>query len=203
LYLYPHLRTTSLDFVSLHLFGAFHHVRDSLRCPTDKNESCFTFEETGIPHVAWFEEALRRHGVPTVAFDLYILVLDTEVAANALVESGWVLDTVSTRQIGGTVVEISQNPLISPDNRTRTVVLLASGWRFPLATNLPLEHVPMSDKLPSANLSFPTSSALLDALIKSYRAGPSVQQTLLLHPSCYYSYLYEYVLAATEPSFAD
>ncbi|CEL10469.1 hypothetical protein ASPCAL13588 [Aspergillus calidoustus] len=171
--------------------------------PQIRYESCLAFEQTGIPHVVWFEKALRRHGVPTVALDLYILVLDIEVAANALVESGWVLDTVSPRQIGGTVVEISQNPLITPDNRTRTVLLLASGWRFPLATNLLLEHVPMSDKLLSANLSFPTSSALLDALIKSYRAGPTVHQKLLLHPSCYYNYLYEYVPAVTEPSFAD
>jgi hypothetical protein len=141
--------------------------------PHIRYKSCLIFESTGVPYVVWVQDALRHYGVPTALFDLYIQVWNLDIAANALIEAGWVLDTVSSRRIGNTIVEIPQKPLISPDNRTRTVLLLASDWKFPLATNPPIERIHLADKLPRTHFSFPTLPALLGALIESYLAGPT------------------------------
>ncbi|KAL4928945.1 uncharacterized protein BDV17DRAFT_281742 [Aspergillus undulatus] len=142
--------------------------------------------------IIWFEDALVHYGVPTVDFDLYVLVLDIDAAANSLIKAGWIVDTQSPHRIGDAVVKIPQRPLISPDQQTKTVLLLASDWRSLLATDSPLERVPVTDQIPLPKLLFPPLSGLLDALIESWLAGPSEDPTLLLHLGCYFNYLYEY-----------
>ncbi|KAH8422388.1 uncharacterized protein LDX57_000145 [Aspergillus melleus] len=171
--------------------------------PEIRYKSCLVFENIGIPYVIWFEDALVHHGVPTIVFDLYVLVLDIVTAADALMKSGWTVDTQNPRRIGDSVVAIPQTPLISPDQKTKTVLLLASDWKFPLATDSPLERVPVTNRSHSSKLSFPLLPGLLDALIESWLVGPTEDPTLLLRLSCYFNYLYEYVPALKERSFAD
>ncbi|KJZ79538.1 hypothetical protein HIM_01007 [Hirsutella minnesotensis 3608] len=52
-------------------------------------EPCVFLRKHGIPCTLWFEDAVGHHGVPTVVFDLYILVPDIQIAAQALLEEGW------------------------------------------------------------------------------------------------------------------
>ncbi|RDW84069.1 uncharacterized protein DSM5745_04395 [Aspergillus mulundensis] len=175
--------------------------------PETRYKSCLELENAGISYVIWFEDALVHYGVPTVVFDLYVLVLDIEAAGNALLEAGWTDDTQSPHRIGDAVVDIPQRPLISPDKQTKTVLLLASDWKFPLAPDSPLERVSLSqaDQTPSPppTVSFPPLPGLLDALIESWLAGPTEDPTLLLRLACYFNYLYEYVPALKERSFAE
>ncbi|KAG2414480.1 hypothetical protein HFD88_003671 [Aspergillus terreus] len=170
--------------------------------PEIRYSSCLVLENIGIPYVIWFEDALAHYGVPTIVFDLYVLVLDIDTAADALIKAGWVVDTQNPHRIGDSVVTIPQTPLISPDQKTKTVLLLASDWRFPLAADPPLERVPVNDRSLS-KLSFPLLPGLLDALIESWLVGPTEDATLLVRLAVYFNYLYGYVPALKERSFAD
>ncbi|KOC14145.1 hypothetical protein AFLA70_181g002231 [Aspergillus flavus AF70] len=49
---------------------------------------CQVFSFHQVPHAIWFEDALVHYGVPTVVFDLYILVPDNDVAADLLAKAG-------------------------------------------------------------------------------------------------------------------
>jgi hypothetical protein len=40
---------------------------------------CHILREQGIPCVVWFEDAIAFHGVPTVVFDLYIIVPEISI----------------------------------------------------------------------------------------------------------------------------
>ncbi|GES64211.1 NAD-dependent 15-hydroxyprostaglandin dehydrogenase [Aspergillus terreus] len=182
-------------------------MSDPLRNPAEygpeiRYSSCLVLENIGIPYVIWFEDALAHYGVPTIVFDLYLLILDIDTAADALIKAGWVVDTQNPHRIGDSVVTIPQTPLISPDQKTKTVLLLASDWRFPLAADPPLERVPVNDHSPS-KLSFPLLPGLLDALIESWLVGPTEDATLLVRLAVYFNYLYGYVPALKERSFAD
>ena len=44
--------------------------------------------ESEIPYVVWFEDAIGRHSVPTVLFDLHTLVPDIQAAAAATPRAG-------------------------------------------------------------------------------------------------------------------
>jgi hypothetical protein len=133
---------------------------------------------------------------------LYILVLDMDIAADCLIKAGWIVDTKSRHRIGIAEVETPQLPLISPDKQTKTVLLLASDWKFPLTADSPLERVILPNELPDQKLSFPPLSGLLDALIESWLDGPSDDAALLIHLACQFNYLYEYAPALKERSFA-
>ena len=77
-----------------------------------------------VPHVIWFEDALFQYGVPTVVFDLYILVEDIDLASEILAMAGWTFDMQGPHRIGNAEVDLDTFPqqrLISPDNHTRTV----------------------------------------------------------------------------------
>jgi hypothetical protein len=54
-----------------------------------------------------------------------------------------------------------------------------------------------------SKLSFPLLPGLLDALIESWLVGPTEDATLLVRLAVYFNYLYGYVPALKERSFAD
>jgi hypothetical protein len=54
--------------------------------PEIRYSSCLVLENIGIPYVIWFEDALAHYGVPTIVFDLYVLVLDIDTAAELLLK---------------------------------------------------------------------------------------------------------------------
>jgi hypothetical protein len=160
-----------------------------------RHAPCLIFADKQIPYVIWFEDALHYYGVPTVVFDLYLLVLDIDAAADCLIKAGWTINTQSSHRIGNAETKIPQVPLISPDSQTKTVLLLASDWKFPLPASPSLTD--------DQGLSFPPLPGLLDALIESWLDGPSEDEALLLHLACQFNYLYEYVPALKRRSFAN
>ena len=50
---------------------------------------CFQLHQKDIACVIWFEDAVKHYGVPTGLFNLYLLVLDIDQAAEFLVQCGW------------------------------------------------------------------------------------------------------------------
>lgn len=97
-------------------------------------KSCQVPHDHRVPYVIWFEDALSHFGVPTVVFDLYLLVEDIDRAAKLLIEAGWVVDMESPHKIGNAEVQFPQQGLMSPDRRTKTVILPAADWKFPCLT---------------------------------------------------------------------
>ncbi|GAB1204397.1 hypothetical protein APSETT445_003050 [Aspergillus pseudonomiae] len=165
---------------------------------------CQVFSDHQVPHAIWFEDALSHYGVPTFVFDLYILVEDIDLAADLLAKAGWTFDMQEPHLIGNAEVDLMNYPqqrLISPDGQTRTVLLPATDWKFPLASDTPLEHTPLGNDL-SYQVPFPTLAGLLDALIESWLADPSDGTMLLLVLACQISYLYAHVPALKVKSFA-
>ncbi|KAF7616199.1 hypothetical protein AFLA_009697 [Aspergillus flavus NRRL3357] len=147
---------------------------------------CQVFSFHQIPHAIWFEDALVHYGVPTVVFDLYILVPDIDVAADLLAKAGWTFDMQKPHLIGNAKVDLvtfPQQRLISPDGVTRTVLLPAADWKYPLAADTRLEFAPLEDGS-SHQVPFPPLAGLLDALIESWLDLPSDDAMLSIVLAC-------------------
>lgn len=86
---------------------------------------CQVLSDHKTPYVIWFEDTLHHYGVPTLKFDLYLLVMDLDKAAELLVKAGWVLDTQGPHVIGNAKVELPQKRLVFPSSKTTTVLLPA------------------------------------------------------------------------------
>lgn len=67
------------------------------------------FSDHQIPHVLWFENALRHYGVPTALFDPHILIPDIDHAANVLVlvTTGWTFDMQPPHHIGNAKIDLA------------------------------------------------------------------------------------------------
>jgi hypothetical protein len=185
-------------------------------------QPCRLLHESQIPCVVWFEDAIAHYGVPTLGFDLYVLVPDIDEAAEALKQRGWTLAEQEQAKIGNAIVESAQHCLIPPKNDsgkagsdtgtlskeppplpskepsgpTTTVILPAADWNFAL----PERRQYSSDGSPTAF--FPPLPGLLDALIDSSLDAPSDNSMLRGHLACQVSYIYSYT-AAKERSFAE
>ena len=57
--------------------------------PNPRRQPCCILRNHGIRSVSWFEDAIATYGVPTVVFDVYILVPDLEQATSVLEKNGW------------------------------------------------------------------------------------------------------------------
>ncbi|CAI7595724.1 unnamed protein product [Penicillium discolor] len=165
-------------------------------------KSCQVLSDHQIPYVIWFEDTLHHYGVPTVKFNLYLLVSDLDEAAELLVKAGWVMDSQGPRKIGNAKVEFPQKRLVSPTTKTITVLLPAEEWKFPLIADSPSDDTPLRADSPE-NVSFPPLPGFLDALIESWLDCPSDDAMLLLHLACQISYLYAHVPVLKQQSFAE
>ncbi|KAG9200070.1 hypothetical protein G6514_007667 [Epicoccum nigrum] len=178
---------------------------------------CHILREHGIPCVVWFEDAIAFHGVPTVVFDLYILVPDISTAADVLVRAGWKPVQQEKAVIGGAEVEYPQRRLLSAtakkkheaymqeiqrplppghihasDTTDYTVLLPAADWNFCLSkTERPEENV------------FPPLAGLVDALIDSLLDCPRHNYLLRCHLAVHLTSLYDCAPALKEKAFAE
>jgi hypothetical protein len=163
----------------------------------------------------WFEDAIAYYGVPTVVFDVFLLVSDIDEAAAVLTESGW--DPPPTRMSDryhflnkppplrcrrlvppdaeagdATASRPSQPAFYNPHRPTVTVLLPAADWDF------------SPEKLlqSSQNTFIPPLSALVDLLIGVLLDLPD-RSLVQGHVSMQLSYLYGHVKQVNENSFAD
>ncbi len=150
----------------------------------------------GIACILWFEDAIAHHGVPTVVFDLYVLVLDHNEAAHELEQHGWTRTLHKQGRIGNQLVSSSPQhrlmpPLPSP-HHDPVVLLPAGNWYFHLECS-------MADPLSPPASFVPPLPALLDAMIDGMLDGPpDIWFPLCLH----ICYLYDYVLELQQRAFA-
>ncbi|KAK4233912.1 hypothetical protein C8A03DRAFT_47643 [Achaetomium macrosporum] len=54
-----------------------------------RHGACAILQARGILCLVWFEDAIAPYGVPTVVFDVHVLVPDIDEAASVLTEKGW------------------------------------------------------------------------------------------------------------------
>ncbi|KAK4195448.1 hypothetical protein QBC40DRAFT_289071 [Triangularia verruculosa] len=178
-----------------------------------RHEPCLTLHERGIPCLVWFEDAIAPYGVPTVVFDLHLLVPDIDEAARALIEKGWIDAGLLNSDYHFLMGPISQRrlhppnytppnseesspwppppPSQDPPGPTTTVLLPAVDW------NVPIEKL----RLCSPASFVPPLDLVLDGMIDSFLDSPS--DTLLrTRLTTYLSYLYGYCKALKTPAFA-
>jgi hypothetical protein len=195
---------------------------------TDRNPRhlpCHILHDSNLPCVVWFEDAIANYGVPTVLFDLYILVQDLKTAAQVLVKNGWNLVPQEKGKIGNAIVDLPQRRLTPPSQYIRqaelptshprtsnfppplpdkllpgpttTVLLPAADWNFSLA------GVGAENTKTSMNTVFPPLADLTDALIDSLLDCPSDDDMLYTHLAVQITYLYGWSPELKEKVFAE
>ena len=177
-----------------------------------RHEPCTALRERDIPCLVWFEDAIAAYGVPTVVFDLHLLVPDLDEAARALIERGWtdagplnstyhfLMGPISQRRLNPpnyTPTVQKSNPWPppppsqDPPGPTTTVLLPAADW-----------NVPTEKLRPSSPEGFvPPLDLLLDALIDSLLDAPS-NTVLRTRLTTHVSYLYGHCTSLKTQDFA-
>lgn len=179
--------------------------------PDDRLLPCRALCDKGVPCAVWFEDAIAHYGVPTVLFDLFVLVTDIELAAHELIELGWV-PTLRPPKVGNATIQREMRSLVSahttgaktlneeiedpnPPGSNGVVLLPAADWNYVLPDKIDISQGAMAF--------FPPLSGLLDALIDSMLDAPCNSTMLHIHLVCQISYLYEYVAALGKRNFAE
>lgn len=136
-----------------------------------------TLREHNISSVIWGEDALRRLGVKTMLFKLYLLVADPPAAAQVLISSQQYskapptnpLDFLSNTDLNGRatrVVPTSRAPNIGTD---QVVLLKAATW-----CNYPLPPLPSGQAIVGdwTYLHFPPLPLFVDHLLSTWLQSP-------------------------------
>ncbi|KAL4960263.1 uncharacterized protein BDV14DRAFT_211806 [Aspergillus stella-maris] len=134
--------------------------------------SCLLLNDHKVPYVIWFEDALKYHEVPTAVFDLYLLVLNIDLAADYLFRAGWTIEAQRPYRVG--MADVTDTPIVSLmsfDGPTRIFLLVALDWKFSLTTDSVIELVPCLIECPTTTY----------ALIETWLDGPSDDARLLTH----------------------
>lgn len=94
-------------------------------------------QQNKIPRAVWFEDAIGHYDVPTVLFDLYLVVPDIDHAAELLGRNGWLSalprdeDTFHFLSSSPTLRYLRLAPPgLDQATATRTVLLSARDWNF-------------------------------------------------------------------------
>ncbi|KAF2438418.1 hypothetical protein P171DRAFT_526099 [Karstenula rhodostoma CBS 690.94] len=192
-----------------------------------RHSPCHILRDHNIPCVVWFEDAIAYYGVPTVLFDLYILVPDIETATQVLISDGWDLVPQEKGKIGNADVDYPQRrltppsqyshkaelpaphastpqsprplppPDTSPPRPTTTVLLPVADWNFSLAGLGANNTKNLVDTI------YPPLAGLVDALIDSLLDCPSDNYMLYSHLSVQIAYLYGWSPLLKEKGFAE
>ncbi|OAA59032.1 hypothetical protein SPI_06234 [Niveomyces insectorum RCEF 264] len=169
---------------------------------TGRYATCWVLHEDGIPCVVWFEDAVAHYGVPTVVFDLHLLVEDIDTAAQALRNHGWetAADRANDQYIFFSEKDAKPHHRLvwpEPPNHTgypntRTFLFNTTDWCFPA------EYLDRS-----TSPTFPPQlPKLVDALIDSVLDVKGGSMTYD-HVAVMLGYLYGYVSEMKKASFAD
>jgi len=153
--------------------------------------------DKGIPCVIWAEDALAHYGVPTVCFDLFLLVHDTAQAARCLTAGGFRVGSNDRyKDIPGLHDDVPR--FIDPAYRQYSVLsnmescvalLSAQDWGY----MLPSDTVGLN--------SFPPLNTLFDSLVHTWLDAPTA--IVALHFIVHIGYLFEYVPAIKNPAFRE
>lgn len=179
--------------------------------PQNRHEPCTILRNQRIPCLVWFEDAIAPYGVPTVVFDLHLLVPDMDQAARALMDKGWTDAGPLKSNYHFLMGPIPQRRLIPPgvttDKSPGPAPLGPASKELPgptLTVLLPAAHWNVSaDDLGSCSSTghVPPLPLLLDALSGSLLdSAPGPLQTRL---ATYIAYLYTHCRSLKTQDFAD
>lgn len=156
--------------------------------------SCGILFGAGIPACVWFEDALSNVGVPTMVFDLFLVVADVELAAQKLMDAGYqrTEPTLALRPISLFSNRFAPPMQTSDDGTTPLVLLPAEDWLY----DLPATTDDMTDW-------FPPLAHLLAALIAKWLDLDAQESMLRLRIAIFIGYIYEHVKAVRQPGFED
>lgn len=162
-------------------------------------EPCRLLQQNKIACSVWFEDAIAHYGVPTVLFDLYIMVLDIDAAAKLLRQNGWSQapprDEDMFNFLGESTNTLRYSRLSPPgmdqELGARTVLLPAHDW------NLTVDQLCQSMN----NKFYPLLSTLLDSLIGNLL--DSTEGGLQCHLGVQLSYVYAHVPQVNHKAFLE
>ncbi|KAI0010564.1 hypothetical protein F4779DRAFT_616531 [Xylariaceae sp. FL0662B] len=146
--------------------------------------------------MVWFEDAVANYGVPTVVFDLHLIVPDIDEASAILQESGWerLLSPPTEEDVGS--VDDSPPAAIRPDQipigRVATVLYSAAEWDITKDTLVEA----------SQNQFYPRLPMLINTLIDSLLDIP-LECGLYDQVEVMMAYLYGHVPELQDRAFAD
>ncbi|KAK2873475.1 hypothetical protein FQN49_002331 [Arthroderma sp. PD_2] len=168
--------------------------------------ACCLLKESGIPCYLWAEDALAYYGVPTVVFDIQIVVNDIKKAADALIEKGWHPPPADFKpryiDIAESTYYLVEPHVKSVDNFHSVVALTAaSDWRVKLP-DLKTQKGWHSQR--TARWPFiPPLNQLLDSFIGRWLDTPDAHNFFRSHIRCFIGYLYGNVPILKRREFAD
>lgn len=178
-------------------------------------QPCYTLRDNNIPCVMWCEDAVAHYGAPTVVFSLYLLVPNIDQAAEILAQNGWQRQDESQSKFGNAPLRSAHHrlappadadlnlpprwspemgprppPSKEPPGPTITILLPASAWNY--------QFPETGDKS-----IIPSLPALLDGLIDTLLDDPLTESMYWIHLVVLIGYLYGYVPAVKQKSFAE
>lgn len=169
---------------------------------------CRVLYEAGVPCVIWGEDALTAYDIPTIVFDLFLLVHDPESAASVLVSHGFNRTTPSPRfydipQMSDDVPRLAQIPASAvhdtadlPEaddvNAPGVILLPAKYWLYKLPRTV--------DEMDSF---IPPMSTLLNTLINVWIDLPVDDILLREHIATHIGYFYLYNQEIRKPGFEN
>lgn len=169
-------------------------------------EVCSLLQKHDINCAIWFEDALGHYGVPTVIFDLYLLVPDIEKAAEVLQQYGWQTAPSNERDEWGFLDEgtpMLRVPLCyfrliplnwDKEKEERTVLMPANVWN--------ITDVQLAQTATDPDKFYPALPLLVDSLIDAWLDAHE-DQRLLGHIGVQIGYIYGYVAQVKEASFVE
>jgi hypothetical protein len=172
----------------------------------ERYAACRLLKESGIPCYVWAEDALAYYGVPTVVFDIHIVVDEVRKATDALAERGWHPPPPGFEARYSDVKEATYY-LVEPQCKSvgpfDSVVALtsASAWdiKLPDITTQKNWHLRKTVRWPF----IPPLHQLLDSLIERWLDTSDTQNLFLGRISCFLGYLYGNVPVLKRKDFAD
>lgn len=185
-------------------------------------QPCYSLLEANIPCVVWSEDAIAHYGVPTVLFQLQVLVPNIDEAANVLIQKGWYSGENAQTKFGNaslssahrclmppidssqTAKSVIWTPIMGPPpppskgppGPVKTILLPAVEWNFILPRDYQHPNGGCQMSL------FPLLPDLLDALIDKLLDDPLTDSMFWGHLAVLIAYLYGYVPVIREKSFA-
>jgi hypothetical protein len=177
--------------------------------------ACRVLKENGMSCFVWNEDALAYYGVKTIAFSLYLVVLNVHKAREILIKEGW-LEPPASFKAPYIDIEEETSYLLAPEsaesvpdksvlesrNRSHVVALQsATDWNIDLPDvsshsycyPQPFGRCPF----------FPTITVLLDSLIDKWLDCPENLNAFHSHLSVLLAYLYRYVPILKLTTFAE
>jgi hypothetical protein len=176
------------------------HTLQPIKAP--RFAACDILHRAEIPACIWLEDALDELGVPTLVFELFLLVHDVDSAGQVLLEAGYQRSTPSLALQDipqfSTVFRPAQQEFKastqgaqSLDETSGSVILLpAAEWFYALP--------PWSEDTARR---FPTLPHLLSSLIAVWLQLDEIEVSLRLRIAVYLGYIYEYLDAVKSSGF--